>query len=129
MNPTWEQGDVQLYLGDCLEVLPMLESVDGRVWDVIVGANGSRIIGTLWLVEGVKGINRYQILQPQHGRLVLRLVVTGEFGEESRLDLIRRVKDKCGENMDVDIETVDDITLTESGKRRLVISNVSPFVE
>jgi len=24
VNPTWEQGDVQLYLGDCLEVLPTL---------------------------------------------------------------------------------------------------------
>lgn len=113
----------------CGRGLPMLEGVDGRVWDVIVGANGSRVIGTLWLVEGVKGIDRYQILQPEHGRLVLRLVVTGEFGEESRQELIRRVKDKCGEEMDVDIETVDDITLTKSGKRRLVISNVSPFIE
>ena len=113
----------------CGRGLPMLESVDGRVWDVIVGANGSRVIGTLWLVEGVKGIDRYQILQPEHGRLVLRLVVTGEFGEESRMELIRRVKDKCGESMNVDIEAVDDITLAESGKRRLVISNVSPFVE
>ena len=35
MKPTWEQGDVQLYLGDCLEVLPTLEagSVDAVVTD------------------------------------------------------------------------------------------------
>ena len=35
MNPTWEQGDVQLYLGDCLEVLPTLEagSVDAVITD------------------------------------------------------------------------------------------------
>ena len=35
MNPTWEQGDVQLYLGDCLEILPTLEagSVDAVVTD------------------------------------------------------------------------------------------------
>ena len=35
MQPTWEAGDVQLYLGDCLEVLPTLEagSVDAVVTD------------------------------------------------------------------------------------------------
>ena len=35
MKPTWEQGDVQLYLGDCLEVLPTLGagSVDAVVTD------------------------------------------------------------------------------------------------
>jgi acyl-coenzyme A synthetase/AMP-(fatty) acid ligase len=59
----------------------------------------------------------------------LRLVVTGEFSEESRSELIRRVKDKCGGEMAVKIDMVDDIPLTGSGKRRLVISNVSPFIE
>ena len=33
MQPTWEQGDVQLYLGDCLEVLPTLGSVDAVITD------------------------------------------------------------------------------------------------
>ena len=35
MKPTWEQGDVQLYLGDCLEVLPTLDagSVDAVITD------------------------------------------------------------------------------------------------
>ncbi len=33
MEPTWESGDVQLYLGDCLEVLPTLDSVNAVVTD------------------------------------------------------------------------------------------------
>jgi len=35
MEPTWQSGDVQLYLGDCLEVLPTLEagSVDAVITD------------------------------------------------------------------------------------------------
>ena len=42
MRPTWEQGDVQLYLGDCLEVLPTLEagSVDAVVTDPPYGLGG-----------------------------------------------------------------------------------------
>ena len=39
MNPTWESGDVQLYLGDCLDVLPTLGSVDAVVTDPPYGVN------------------------------------------------------------------------------------------
>lgn len=113
----------------CGRGLPMLEKVEGRVWDIIVGVNGNRLIGTFWLVEGVKGIKQYQVVQLEHGRLTLKLVVTGEFDEEARSELIRRVKENCGEDMTVDIEIMDNIPLTESGKRRFVISRVSPFIE
>lgn len=33
MNPTWERDGIQLYLGDCLEVLPHLPKVDAVVTD------------------------------------------------------------------------------------------------
>lgn len=112
----------------CGRGFPMLEKVDGRVWDVIVGTDGRRVIGTLWLVENIKGIEQYQIVQPEHGNLTLKLVVPGGFDESSRTELIRRVKEKCGEDMAVDINILEDIPLTESGKRRLVISSVSPFI-
>lgn len=46
MNPTWQAGDVQLYLGDCLEVLPTLEagSVDAVITDPPygIGESGKR---------------------------------------------------------------------------------------
>jgi phenylacetate-CoA ligase len=113
----------------CGRGLPMLEKVEGRVWDVIVGTDGRRVIGTLWLVEDIKGISQYQIIQPEHGRLTLRLVVTDEFCDASRSELIQHVKAKCGEDMTVVVDILEDIPLTESGKRRLVISSVSPFIE
>jgi len=42
VRPAWEQGDVQLYLGDCLEVLPTLEagSVDAVVTDPPYSSGG-----------------------------------------------------------------------------------------
>lgn len=33
MTPTWQRGDVQLYLGDCREILPNLPKVDAVVTD------------------------------------------------------------------------------------------------
>ena len=50
MKPTWEQGDVQLYLGDCLEVLPTLEagSVDAVVTDPPYGMGKFANDNELW---------------------------------------------------------------------------------
>jgi DNA modification methylase len=44
MNPTWESDGIQLYLGDCLEILPTLESgsVDAVITDPPYGIDGGR---------------------------------------------------------------------------------------
>lgn len=112
----------------CGRRLPMLESVEGRVWDIIVGTNGNRLVGTFWLVKGVKGIQQYQVIQEEHGRLVIKLVVDDRFGDKDKQQLIERVKDKCGEDMAVEIKILNNIPMTESGKHRFIISKVSPFI-
>lgn len=39
IEPTWQSDGVQLYLGDCLEVLPTLEGVDAVITDPPYGVN------------------------------------------------------------------------------------------
>jgi site-specific DNA-methyltransferase (adenine-specific) len=39
IEPTWEQGDVKLYLGDCLDVMPHLDQVDAVITDPPYGIN------------------------------------------------------------------------------------------
>jgi len=41
MKPTWESDGVQLYLGDCLDVLPTLGSVDAVITDPPYGMNNN----------------------------------------------------------------------------------------
>lgn len=113
----------------CGRGLPLMEKVEGRVWDIIVGANGNRLVGTFWLVDGVVGIRQYQVMQPGYGKLILKLVVDDRFNDDERQKLGRRVKENCGENMELTIEFHEDIPPTESGKHRFIISNVSPFLD
>lgn len=40
ITPTWQRGDVQLYLGDCRELLPHLPKVDAVVTDPPYGIGG-----------------------------------------------------------------------------------------
>jgi len=39
MKPTWQAEGVELYLGDCLEILPTLSGVDAVVTDPPYGIN------------------------------------------------------------------------------------------
>ena len=115
----------------CGRKLPMLESVEGRIFDIIVGTNGNYFTGYFWtflLREYVQGINKFQVVQEEYGKLLLRLIVNYQYNEKGKENLIKKIKEKCGEDMAIDVELVDKIPLTESGKHRFVISKVSPFV-
>jgi phenylacetate-CoA ligase len=115
----------------CGRQFPMLESVKGRVFDIIVGTNGNHLTGTFWTIllrEYIQGINRFQIIQEEYGKLLLRLIVNNQYNEKEKENMIKKIKEKCGEDMAIDIELVDEIPLTESGKHRFIISKVSPFV-
>lgn len=50
MNPTWESDGIQLYLGDCLEILPTLESgsVDAVVTDPPYGIDAGNMSLGKW---------------------------------------------------------------------------------
>jgi len=127
-------GDIGAISGrtcPCGRNLPMLERVEGRAFDIIVGTNGNHLSGTFWTIllrEYVEGVKSFQVVQEELGRLVLRLVVDERFDEAARSKLISGVREKCGEDMTVDIEEVDEIPLTGSGKRRFVVSKVSPYL-
>lgn len=115
----------------CGRNLPLLEEVKGRVFDLIVGTNGNRLAGTFWTIllrEYVDGIVKYQVIQEEPGELLLRLQVDETYSRQQEPRLIEKIREKCGKDMSIDIEFVDKMPLTESGKHRFIISRVSPFV-
>lgn len=115
-------------LCSCGRGLPLLAKVEGRVWDIIIGTNGNRLVGTFWLVHGVKGIREFQVLQEKVGELSLQVVSDREFSEGERQKLRQRIYANCGPDMKIDIQLVESIPPAESGKHRYIISKVSPFV-
>jgi phenylacetate-CoA ligase len=112
----------------CGRGLPLIAHVEGRVWDVIIGANGNRLVGTFWLVSGVKGIKQFQVLQERAGELIIKVLPEAAFTEEEKNKLLKNAKANCGQEMSVEVQLVDAIPQTESGKHRYVISRISPFL-
>ena len=112
----------------CGRGLPLLESVEGRVFDVIIGANGNKLVGSFWLVKDIPGIKQFQIVQEKFDSIDVRLVVDENYEEKLEQILIERIYQYCGKNMKARIQFIDEIPLTSSGKFRFVISKCSPFI-
>lgn len=115
---------------NCGRGLPLLEKIEGRTFDIIVGTNGRHLGGTFWtllLRTAVNGIKQFQVIQESKNELNIRIVVDEAFRLEYIDVLTNKIHAYCGEDMNVDFEIVDEIPLTKSGKFRFVISKVSPF--
>lgn len=115
----------------CGRGLPLLESVEGRTFDVIVGTNGNYITGNFWTIllrTYVKGVKQFQVIQEEKDRLLFKLVVNEQFDEIEKRKFINKVHEKCGDDINIDIEFVEKIFLTKSGKHKFVVSKISPFV-
>jgi len=123
-------GDLAIRAEDgceCGRGLPLLGSIEGRKWDIIVCPNGNYLTGTFWLIKDIEGINEFKIIQEDYDQLRIELVINEKFSETEKSKLNKRVKDNCGEEMNAEINVVDDIPRQKSNKRRPIISKVSPF--
>jgi phenylacetate-CoA ligase len=113
----------------CGRQLPLLESIEGRTFDLIIGTNNNRVPGNYFtlLRNKLKGIDQFQIIQERVGLLEVRLKVNEEYHESSDIKLIDLMKEKLGDDMNIKVKHVANIDTTISGKFRWVISNINLY--
>ena len=110
---------------DCGRGFPLLKSVDGRVFDVIVAPNGRFVPGTYWTIvfRTVPGIQQFQVIQKSIDALTIKLITDPAFQKSSLTKLEEDIQDRCGSDMRLDFELVDEIPLSKSAKRKLIVSD------
>ena len=110
----------------CGVTLPRLESVQGRIADLIILSD--RVLtppNFATLFSDFPGIRAYQIRQDQIDRIDV-YVVPGEAYESKFGDyVIRAIRKMAGSQATVKLHEVAEIAVPESGKRRYVVSAVA----
>ncbi len=102
----------------CGVALPIVESIEGRVSDLIIAADGSRISGPVINYTMASGVRRFKAVQ-QSRQEILILIEPGTGFEESDLKLIRdRWHTLVGQEVTIDIRIVENIPADPSGKLR-----------
>ena len=112
----------------CGRELMLIEPVETKVEDIITTGDG-RYISASNLTHAFKPIvhiGESQIVQEDVDRIVVRIVAGSDYCAEDENRLIQGLKEKLGAGMSIEIERVDHIPRTATGKFRFSISKV-PF--
>ena len=97
--------------------------IEGR-WkqDMLDGRSGARISIAALNMHGdiFEHVARYQYHQNRPGRCVLRVMATPGFTDSDAAAIVEAYRAKVGDELEISVEVVDDIPLTERGKLKLL---------
>ncbi len=106
----------------CGRAFPRLGTVDGRVEDSFMAADGRTIPLPCTVVDDLDGLLEAQIAQLAQGRFEIRMVPGAGFDEEAeRARALRNVDRLFGPGQHVTIRTVDRLPRSSSGKVKSAI--------
>lgn len=114
----------------CGRALPLLAPVTGRTSDFLVTADGRVVAGTaltILLLAELPGIARGQLLQYERGKVIFRMVPEGDPSVETTREILAACRGALGTDTKVEVEIVEEIPVTASGKFPFAISKVDPF--
>lgn len=126
----YRTGDmVTLHDGRCScgRTLTSLEVSGGRIAEYIVTKSGKLISGivSLYTARAVKGIVKFQLVQDKVEEVIYQIAVDYRFPENGKEEVKDILRKRLGDEVQIEVEIVDDIEPSPSGKYRPVVSKVA----
>ncbi len=113
----------------CGRPYPVVERIIGRIEDIIVTPDGRHVGRMDAAFKYSKGIRMSQIVQEDVSSLTVKIVRGEGYDSEQERILIKEMRDRLGDEIDINIEYVDDIPAGINGKIRFVVSKVAPSIQ
>lgn len=112
----------------CGRGLPLIEEVHGRTLDVLCTPDGRRISGVFvpMFFKDYPWVSEFQVEQTAIDRIEVRIKPAGGFRPALLDELGRDLRGRIGDGVRIDLQRVDQIPRSASGKHRPVITRLSP---
>ena len=113
---------------NCGRNLPLLGSVEGRSGDFFVKPDGSKIHGEYFthLFYELPQVKQFQMIQQSFEQIDLKIVESSRQSDRDYLEpIISKTKEMLGKQAQVNIEILDEIKPTSTGKLLFTISKIS----
>jgi phenylacetate-CoA ligase len=112
----------------CGRGLPLLKEVIGRKDDLLVRPDGQPVHGAVmdYACRSFPEIKQFQLYQPDLYNLIVRLVCYQPASKEWVAKFTGELQPFFGPEMKIQVEILDKIPLTPSGKLRFILSQVKP---
>ena len=102
----------------------LISKIIGRVEDIIVTPDGRFITRLDFIFKGMKNVMEAQLVQDTPNHLIVRIVKKSKYCKEDERKILLNIHEHLGKEMSIEIEGVEEIPRSASGKFRYVISKV-----
>jgi phenylacetate-CoA ligase len=104
---------------------PVLKSVEGRLQEVIVRADGEKLTALFipHLMKEFGWVDGYQVVQPEPGTMTMNLVTGDTSWAEKTGEIEGHLREKLGEGMAIGFERVEALEKNASGKTPIVLNH------
>ena len=111
----------------CGRGLPMLKEIQGRSTDFVVAADGTVMHGLalVYVLRDLPEVSMFRIEQMSIERTLVQVVPAIGFNIDTREAIIRGLQRRLGDQVQIDVQTLDRIPPEKSGKFRYVSSHVT----
>ena len=111
----------------CGRGLPRLKRVEGRQTDFLITPSGKIVhaLAVIYAVREIAAVEKFQVLQDESMRVIIRLVATPRFSSKEEQRLRAKAGMALGDEVEIKIERVSEIPSLPSGKFRYVISKAA----
>lgn len=111
---------------DCGSIFPLVERIEGRTNDYILSPTHGKVnLGNISnSTKDAKGIVCFQLIQDRIDHLEVRIVASKDFDKKQELSFISSLRERIGNEIELDIKYVEAIEKEKSGKFRIVKNNI-----
>lgn len=102
----------------------MIDSIEGRTEDYIVTPEGNHIQRLDYVFKNIPSLKECQVIQKKNGEIIIRVVTRKGYSIKDEETLLKNVAQWISPTIQVQIEYVDTIPRTQSGKFRAVVSEL-----
>lgn len=106
----------------CGRGMPVIREVLGRVEDVVLGADGRRLVRFHGLFVDQPHVRAGQVVQERLDRIRVNILPADGFGEADAREIARRIRQRLGPDMEILVTPVAELPRTASGKFQPVVS-------
>ncbi len=106
----------------CGIALPVIKEIIGRIEDIITGPDGRQLVRFHGIFVNQPHIREGQVIQEALDRIRVKVVPVAGFDAADEHDIIGRIQQRLGTQVQVIVEPVESIPRTASGKFKAVIS-------
>lgn len=113
---------------ECGSNYPLLEKVEGRLQDLVITKDGRLITLTALIFaqhfEAFSRVKEMQIIQEKKGEITVRIVRTRQYSKDDERDILGKMQKIVSDGLDINLEYVDYISRTQSGKYKFLIQKL-----